>query len=260
MAFATSAGQINQIYNQDFEPDDGGFAIDNSGSTLPGLWHRSPGRRFDGNVNHTPIHSFYYGAFETAFGGGHYVLTDSHRGAITSPQIQLPDSGTTIVSFSYLLDTRPELDRDFVSVSIVVGDTVTEILSRRDGTLPQTTIQKWLTATHDISAFNGEAIQIQFLFDTGEVPRIDPEGWYVDDIRITNLAATADLFAEKTIDDETPDEGQQLIYTIVAGNASKLGRDGDGRGRAGYVARGSHLCRRLRDAQRRRFRRGDRHD
>ncbi|QDV57668.1 SdrD B-like domain-containing protein [Rosistilla oblonga] len=225
LAFSPQQRVIDQIYSENFSLGDGDFTIDNTGGTINGLWHRSPGRRFDGLLNHTPIQSFYYGAFETAFGEGHYVLTESHRGTITSPLISLPDKGTTIVSFSYLLDTRPELDTDFVSVSILVDGVATQILSRQDGSLPQTTVHQWLSATHDISQFNGEEIQIQFLFDTGKIPRIDPEGWYVDDIEIINTPSPAisgykwnDLNADGIWDDDEPGLNGWQIYLDENGN------------------------------------------
>ncbi|WP_417736175.1 SdrD B-like domain-containing protein [Rosistilla oblonga] len=225
LAFSPQQRVIDQIYSENFSLGDGDFTIDNTGGTINGLWHRSPGRRFDGLLNHTPIQSFYYGAFETAFGEGHYVLTESHRGTITSPLISLPDKGTTIVSFSYLLDTRPELDTDFVSVSILVDGVATQILSRQDGSLPQTTVHQWLSATHDISQFNGQEIQIQFLFDTGEIPKIDPEGWYVDDIEIINTPPPAlsgykwnDLNADGIWDDNEPGLNGWQIYLDANAN------------------------------------------
>ncbi|QDV70329.1 Serine-aspartate repeat-containing protein F precursor [Rosistilla carotiformis] len=225
LAFSPNARVIDQVYSENFSLGDGGFTIDNTGRTINGLWHRSPGRRFDGLLNHTPIQSFYYGAFETAYGGGHYVLTESHRGTITSPLIQLPEKGTTIVSFSYLLDTRPELDADFVSVSILVDGVATQILSRQDGSLPETTVNQWLSATHDISQFNGQEIQIKFLFDTGEIPRIDPEGWYVDDIEIINTPPPAisgykwnDLNADGIWDDDESGLNGWQIYLDANGN------------------------------------------
>lgn len=225
LAFSPDTRVLDQIYSENFSLGDGDFTIDNSGGTINGLWHRSPGRRFDGLLNHTPIHSFYYGAFETAFGGGHYVLTESHRGTITSPLISLPDKGTTIVSFSYLLDTRPELTSDFVSVSIIADGVTTQILSRQDGSLPETPYQQWLSATHDISQFNGREIQIEFLFDTGEIPRIDPEGWYVDDIEIINTPPPAisgfkwdDLDFDSVWDADEPGLNGWQIYLDTNGN------------------------------------------
>ena len=51
------------IYHEDFESGDGGYLADNIGGTQLGLWHYSVGRRDDQLTNHTPDHSWYYGAF-----------------------------------------------------------------------------------------------------------------------------------------------------------------------------------------------------
>ncbi len=210
------------VYSQDFEHGDGGFTVDNSGGTIPGLWHLSVGRRDDGLINHTRVNSFYYGAFETNVGRGTYLRPFDHQGVIISPEIDIPAEGLSTLSFNYLLETRPQLDRDFVDVSIDNGTSITPILSRQDGTLPQTGREKWLTATSELAAFAGQSIRIRFHFDTGDAPTVDPEGWYVDDIKITNLQS-ANTFVEKSIDDPTPNEGQTVIYTVIAGNlASSL--------------------------------------
>ncbi|MBI2479572.1 MAG: hypothetical protein HYV60_13355 [Planctomycetia bacterium] len=135
LAFQPSPRALDIVYQQNFEAGIGGFVTDNTGGTLPGLWHYSLGRRFDSLPSHTPISSFYYGAFETAFGGGHYVLPLDHEGTLTSAPIQIPTS--SVLSFNYLLDTRPELDVDFVDVSVITADgNVTQILSRGSRSTP----------------------------------------------------------------------------------------------------------------------------
>ena len=54
---------------------------------------------------------------------------------LSSVSIDIPSGGTTILSFDYLLDTRPELTHDFVEVLIDDGQSLTTIASRHDGTL-----------------------------------------------------------------------------------------------------------------------------
>jgi uncharacterized repeat protein (TIGR01451 family) len=214
---------IADVYREDFENGDGGFVVDNTGGSVLGLWHYSVGRRNDGLPNHTPTHNFYYGMFETSTGGGRYdVLPFDHQGTLTSPPIMLPDCGELDLRFSYVLDTRPELDRDFAAVSVITSSGTTQILSRQDGTLPETGNQ-WLTANADLSAFRGQEIHLVFSFRTGIPPNVDPEGWYVDDILITSDCAvvdqTADLSVQKSASDLTPDELQTITYTLVAANS-----------------------------------------
>ena len=187
------------IYEEHFEQDRGGWEADNTGGTYSGLWHYSVGRRDDGLPNHTPDHSWYYGAHERANGGGHYIIGTDHQGTLTSPLLPaIPECGATTLSFSYLLDTRPLSEADFADVYVVeVVDGVetdeTKIFSRTDASaaaLPETG-NHWLTATADLTAFAGDTIKLRFSFDTGNVPLVDPEGWYVDDIRIVNCCPPA---------------------------------------------------------------------
>jgi hypothetical protein len=186
---AANDASLTQIYHENFETDDGSYIADNDGGEFPGLWHYSLGRREDGFFDHTPVHAWYYGKFETAIGAGRYdVYPGAHQGVLISPSIAIPATGTSILSFSYLLATRPELDRDFVDVSVDNGTTITMIRSRQDGTLPQTGHSKWLTSTYDLSAFAGQQIKLRFSFRTGDAPPFDPEGWYVDDVVIANQA------------------------------------------------------------------------
>jgi uncharacterized repeat protein (TIGR01451 family) len=218
LAFQPSPHALDIVYQENFEAGIGGFVTDNTGGTLPGLWHSSLGRRFDKLPSHTPISSFYYGAFETAFGDGHYVLPLDHEGTLTSPQTKiLPTS--SVLSFNYLLDTRPELDVDFVTVSVITEDgNITQILSRADGTLPQTGRQNWRTATADLSAFACQRIQLQFSFDTGAAPIIDPEGWYLDDLMIGSTGGICD-FGDAPDDPANPND----YPTLLASNGARHG-------------------------------------
>ncbi len=208
----------NEIYFEDFEPDAGGFVADNQGGTITGFWHHSIGRRSDNLPGHSPGHAFYYGQFETVLGGGRYPVFADHQGVLKSPEVALP-CGSSTLRFNYLLDTRPALDRDFVELRVqdVASGTVDVLLSRADGTLPETD-QQWREATADLSAYAGRTIQLHFSFDTGVVEPIDPEGWYVDDVRITNQPCTVDLVTIKYVDDAMPNAGQPLEFTIGVKN------------------------------------------
>jgi hypothetical protein len=171
LASAETMDGLQVVYHEDFETGDGGFMPDNSGGPLPGLWHYSIGRWNDNLPDHTPIHNWYYGAFETSTGGGHYVFPEGHQGMLMSPEISLPACGDATLTFSYLLDTRDELDRDFVDVFVSVNGVLTKVLSRQDGSLPETGNQ-WAKATADLSAFAGQTISLKFSFNTGDPPRV----------------------------------------------------------------------------------------
>ena len=228
-----TADALSQLLHADFESGTDGFTFDNSppvvgvGNTSPGLWHRSVGRRADGELNHSPDHSFYYGNFEGSQGGGHYITGTRHRGVLTSPEVAIPATGTSILSFSYLLDTRPDFDRDFATVSIDNGITDTVVLSRTAGTLPET-IGDWLTATVDLADYAGQTIRVNYTFDTNDPVRIDPEGWYVDDVVIVHLAAPpivqpptdVDLSVVKTASAPSFRGGEEVTYTLTVTNVA----------------------------------------
>jgi len=180
-----------------FETGTDNYTADNSLYEMPGMWHRSSGRHDDKLINHThgglqrPGFSWYYGRFETSRGGGTYLTNYQHGGILSSPLIAVPDCATTTLSFSYLLGVRERLDADFVEVWVQYVDNAgqtqrTRLLSRAEGTLPQTG-NRWLTATGDLTPFAGHDVQIQFVFDTGNVPDVDPEGWYVDDVVVASM-------------------------------------------------------------------------
>ena len=231
VAFQPGAkNNLVNLFHADFESSDNdGFTVDNTGGAFSGMWHDTLGRRQDNLINHSRTHSFYYGRFETLSGGGRYdVVPGDHRGVLISPVIDIPDSWTTIAGFNYVLDTRTALNVDFVDVSVDNGSSTTVVLSRQDGTLPQTGRNKWWTSTIDLTPFAGQTIQLRFSFATGDPPPFDPEGWYIDDVWITNvweplpdLSVTADLSVTKDVDDATPNEGQMITYTITAANSAQ---------------------------------------
>ncbi len=104
---------------------------------------------------------------------------------LISPRIPLPECvSETTLSFNYLLDTRDTLTNDFVDVRIDDGTSITTVLSRTGGTLPETG-PGWSSATVDLSSYAGKQIRVLFSFRVIGPEAIDPEGWYVDDVVVT---------------------------------------------------------------------------
>jgi len=210
-------------HRQDFEQGNGGYWADNTGGTIPGMWHGSAGRRNDKLLNHTPIRNWYYGQFEMSTGGGNYLTNYDHQGVLNSSPIPVPECATSVLSFSYLLGTRESRNVDFVEVRVQytddVGRTQTDVvLSRAAGTLPQTG-NRWLTATADLSPYGGRQVVVQFSFDTGDTPLVDPEGWYVDDVVVASVPKAVCGFKWLDEDrDEVWDEGEPGLngWTIYA--------------------------------------------
>ncbi|MEZ6087903.1 MAG: hypothetical protein R3C05_07750 [Pirellulaceae bacterium] len=221
LAFTDQSRSYEVLFEESFDSSSQSFTFDNSGGVVSGYWHPSLGRSRDGLINHTPPGSIYYGRFETAFGGGDYVLPYQHQGVAISPEISIPAEGVTLLNFNYLLDTRPSLSLDQVEVRIDDGESVTPILTRASGSLPQTGRDRWLTATADLTAYAGKTIQIQYYFNTLDELVIDPEGWFVDDVMVVHQPV-ADISVLKTVSDATPNPGETVSYTLTATNHSTL--------------------------------------
>jgi uncharacterized repeat protein (TIGR01451 family) len=225
---------LQTVHHADFENGSAGYTADNSGGTMPGMWHYSFGRWNDRLINHTfgqlqrPGYNWYYGRFETSLGGGTYLTNTQHQGVLTSPDIAVPLCATTTLSFSYLLDVRDPLNVDFVEVWVQYVDGAgqtqrTRLLSRAEGSLPETG-NRWLTATADLSAFAGRDVQIQFSFNTGNIPDVDPEGWYVDDVVVASMPKAVcgykwhDQDYDGQWDHDEPGLNGWIVYADVDGN------------------------------------------
>ena len=226
---------LSVVYYQDFERGDGGYTanpLPNISPSPPDYWHYSTGRSLDTWPDHSLTQSWYYGQNETPQGGGSYPIGYENGGVLASPPITLPASGTSILSFSYMLGTRDALNEDVAFVSVVdpaSGANSTVILSRTQGTLPQTN-GGWQSAVADLSQYDGHTIQLTFTFSIVCPNPPDPEGWYVDDVAIVNSAAPAsiqqsrkfnDLNASGTESNSDPGLPNWTIY-VDYNNDSKL--------------------------------------
>jgi hypothetical protein len=158
-----------------------GFTTDNTGGTVPGLWHLSTGR---GNQpGHTADDSMYFGQGEAPNGGGNYDVGWT-TGRITSPAINLTGLANPTLSFNYFLETEgkpAEYDQARVLIS-QNGGPFTAIASNAAELLDSTT--GWTKATFDLGAYTGSSIRVRFNFDTIDTLYNNYEGWYVDDVAV----------------------------------------------------------------------------
>ncbi len=184
------------VFSEDFADGLGEFVTDNDYGRGGGLWHLSTGRSADGEPNHTPPNSLYYGKDENDTGGGNIDAGAPHSGAFESPSIDLPVSTGITLSLQHLISRgHGQASRDDVAeVAVDDGNGFVTLLSTADESLLADTGGGWQTATADLTAFAGSTIKLRFTFDTGEdIAHLD-EGWYVDDISIfaemVNIADT----------------------------------------------------------------------
>ena len=162
--------------------DRGSLAVDTQGTTdgftstgTANQWHLSVGRGAD--PGHSGQHSFYFGANETPNGGGTYQ--NNANGTLISPTVDLNDqriSGALSLEFNYFLDTESCCDDAIVEVVNASGQR-TPIFFDSGST------GGFQAVALDISQFAGQQIHFEFTFTSDF--SIVGEGWYVDDIRVT---------------------------------------------------------------------------
>ncbi len=179
-------GPSSTVFSENFDSGLGGFVIDNTFGSGGGLWHLSTGRQLDGDPNHSPPNSLYYGQLEGDFGGGTYDTGTANGGVVTSPPISLPPSDALELTFNSLINVEPGFE-----VLEVIADGVTQsvLFSTSNGTLPSDTSDTWKTYVADLTSFAGSTIQLRFTFDTLDSIANDYEGWYIDDITIIHVGS-----------------------------------------------------------------------
>lgn len=179
------------VYSADFETTTG----DNNwtiASVTNGLWHRSIGHGPE--AGHSPTNSMYFGKGEKynrngSFTKGNYEVKAKGKpqvvaGTVTSPSIVLPGSGQVTLDFNYLLQTQGAAMLDLAQLQIKGNGGVWTTLASYNGVAESSV---WRAADPvNISAFAGQTVQVRFSFDSVTAQLNHFEGWYVDDVRITN--------------------------------------------------------------------------
>ena len=179
-------GDLQVLYEQDFEDGLDGFTVDNAYGSGDGLWHVSAGRGDDGG--HSPSQSVYYGQGEGPSGGGSYETGSANGGAILTPSISLPDTYDLTLSFNMLSETEGSRTWDNYGVDVNDGSGFKKCLSSANPSLPTGTGGAWTNVTGDLGLFRGSNVTLRFTFETFDDYLNGYEGWYVDDVRITTHA------------------------------------------------------------------------
>lgn len=178
-----------ELFVADFSDDSGnpsldGVAIDNTGATVPGLWHLSTGR---GNqLGHSADDSLYFGTGEGAEGGGNFNVGDT-AGRFTTPVIDLSAVSDAELSFNYVLASEGGNPWDSAKVLVSAnGGAFEEIASNGSDLLTDPTTG-WTAATLDLGDYAGSSIQVRFDFDSIDSIINNLEGWYVDDVIVRQV-------------------------------------------------------------------------
>ena len=167
------------LFADTFESGLGGITLSNAAAG--GLWHVSAGRGTQSG--HSATQSLYFGAGETAAGGGTYNTGVRAAGTATTPGIALPASPAAAVSFNYVLATEgnASYDKAQLQVSADGGTTFTTVASYNAVAESAT----WKAATASLAAYAGKTVQLRWSFDTVDGVGNAYEGWYVDDVAVT---------------------------------------------------------------------------
>ena len=158
------------------DPDAEGFTTSGPANE----WHLSTGR--GNNSGHSADDSFYFGANETAAGGGSYSANAD--GTLLSPSFDLTGATAPQLTFNHFLETDiPDFHQATVSIIHSGGTT---IIGNNGSEYPNVTTG-FESVSLDLSAYIGESIQVAFRLQADFVGGF--EGWYVDDFGILGLAS-----------------------------------------------------------------------
>ncbi|WP_175517636.1 M36 family metallopeptidase [Planctomicrobium piriforme] len=192
------AGVLATSYYADFNDALGaesleGFTINNTppnSNFAPGLWHVSSGRAND--PGHSAGYSLYYGTNESSTGGGTYdVGALPTQGSVTTGSIAVPSKAT--LSFNYFMErenNRGAYDYSAVLISTDEGNFYPLIQK-----LPLTQ-GKFQRLTFDLADYANHNIRIMFTFNTVDNQNNQYEGWYIDDLKVSNVVDGDDQIAE----------------------------------------------------------------
>ena len=170
-----------------FDDAEGGV----NGWSATGLWHRSTRRAGGGS------YSWWFGQDAT----GTYQTGARTFGTLTSPPIDLTSSSGAIVEGDQFL-----AGEGFGAQVTLGGGSAGAYLNADSGRLMISSDAgaSWRTISHlahnsagagfdhhrvNLTKYAGETLQVRFDFDTFDSLRNDHEGWFVDNVRVSRLAA-----------------------------------------------------------------------
>jgi hypothetical protein len=167
----------------------------------PALWHQSSRRAASGST------AWYYGDAQVAT----YETGARNFGALTSPAITLPTNppkSALVLEFDHFMRSSvvtglPDtlLDNGHVRIIDAATGEIKQVALVNNNTLASSSRNPFQHEEIDISEFVGRTIQIQFYFDEYMEPILlailqltlsdRDEGWYIDNVRISRRAASA---------------------------------------------------------------------
>lgn len=152
--------------------------------TADGLWHSvassacaAPDDGFS-----SPVTSFYYGQDA----GCTYDTGAANSGNLLSRPI-FGINSTSTLTFDYWRGVESFAGSfDVTQVDVIAGGTTTTVFALDSNTA---SAMDWISVPPiDLSAFDGQAIQLRFRFNTGDGQANNFVGWFVDDVAVTGMS------------------------------------------------------------------------
>jgi thermitase len=149
--------------------------------TTSGLWHLIDQNNPYAEI-HTGTHSIWYGQDST---GDYRTGTSANSGRFTSPHIQLGNNAGNFSFWSWYRTEESGYVYDLKDVYLNVIGQGTYHLGYISGTM-----STWTYYSYNISAYAGQLVSFEFLFNTTDGSGNAYRGWYMDDIRIEDKPPT----------------------------------------------------------------------
>lgn len=147
-----------------------------NGYTATGLWHVTRRRAKVGRQ------SFWYGQEST----GNYDIGARTAGTLSSPRIDLTATEDPELSFAQFVDVENGANFDRLSVTVTNLDNLSDTVTFSKAF--STTNGQFLTRQIPLGSFAGRPIRLQFGFDSIDPVFNTQEGWFIDEIRISDRA------------------------------------------------------------------------
>lgn len=195
------------VFSEDFEEG-------SSGWNATGLWRSSTLRAG------SPTHAFHYG-LEWPEGDG-YNTSTPNRGDLVSPPIDLAGLARAKVSFWTWWESEGSCYYEHPTLLVRVGNASPVVVREMCDATGTGTYEANLTA------FVGQSVRLVFRWDTRDSFRNEAEGWYVDDIIVTEddatpVPSTVDLVVTEVALEGEPVEGEvrRIRGTLVNDGTSE---------------------------------------
>lgn len=151
---------------------------------------------------------------------GNYDTGEAVGGEATSPPISLVSGSEYTLSFDTLIEVE-EAEEPFELLQVIARNTSTAdeevLLDRFDGSLPGDTDGAWSQIDVDLSSFAGQSVQIIFRFDSGDDSNNHFEGWWIDNVNVTQVGTPTVDDDQFTVD--LTDHVGQAVDIVLAGQA-----------------------------------------